>query len=80
LDSFTSAFGTKRTMLVNAIRGYMAEFGIVARTGLHKIKELLAVIADADHVRLPAGARACLAGLAWRFLALNEEICAARAL
>jgi len=67
----------QRTMLVNAIRGHMAEFGIVARTGLPQIKELLAVIADADDARLPPEARACLEGLARQFLSLNEEICAA---
>jgi transposase len=65
----------QRTMLVNAIRGHMAEFGIVARTV--QIKELLAVIADADDGRLPPGARACLESLGRQFLSLNEEICAA---
>jgi transposase len=67
----------QRTMLVNAIRGHMAEFGIVARAGLPQIKELLAVIADADDGRLPPGARACLEGLARQFLSLHEEICVA---
>ncbi len=67
----------QRTMLVNAIRGHMAEFGIVARAGLPQIKELLAVIADRDDHRLPPDARACLEGLARQFLSLHEEICAA---
>lgn len=67
----------QRTMLVNAIRSHMAEFGIVARVGLPQIKELLAVIADPADTRLPPGARACLESLARQFLSLHEEIGAA---
>lgn len=67
----------QRTMLVNAIRGHMAEFGVVAPAGLPRIKELVAVIADPDDHRLPPGARACLEGLARQLLSLNEEIGAA---
>ena len=64
----------QRTMLVNAIRAHMAEFGIVARVGIPRVKELLAVIADADDARLPPIARACLEGLAIQFMSLHEEI------
>ena len=64
----------QRTMLVNAIRAHMAEFGIVAPVGIPRVKELLAVIADADDDRLPPIARACLDGLAGQFLSLHEEI------
>lgn len=67
----------QRTMLVNALRGHMAEFGIVARVGLPQIKELLAVIADPDDRRLPPAARACLESLGRQFLSLHEEICVA---
>ena len=67
----------QRTMLVNAIRAHMAEFGIVTRVGLPQIKELLAVIADRDDHRLPPDARACLESLGRQFLSLHEEICAA---
>ena len=44
----------QRTMLVNAIRAHMAEFGIVAPVGIPRVKELLAVIADPQ--RYPAAA------------------------
>ena len=64
----------QRTMLVNAMRAHMAEFGIVARVGIPRVKELLAVIADADDARLPPIARACLEGLAIQFMSLHEEI------
>ena len=67
----------QRTMLVNALRGHMAEFGIVARVGLPQIKALLAVIADPDDRRLPPAARACLESLGRQFLSLHEEICVA---
>ena len=64
----------QRTMLVNAIRAHMAEFGIVAPVGIPRVKELLAVIADADDDRLPPIARACLEALARQFMSLHEEI------
>ena len=41
----------QRTMLANAIRAHMAEFGIVAPRGIPRVKELLAVIADPDDER-----------------------------
>jgi len=66
----------QRTMLINAIRAHMAEFGIVAPVGVPRVKELLAVIADADDDRLPPIARACLESLARQFLSLHQEICA----
>ena len=64
----------QRTMLVNAIRAHMAEFGIVAPVGIPRVKELLAVIADANDDRLPPIARACLEGLARQYVSLHEEI------
>jgi transposase len=67
----------QRTMLVNAIRAHMAEFGIVAPVGMPRVKELLAVIADADDARLPPAARTCLEALARQFLSLDAEILAA---
>ncbi len=67
----------QRTMLVNAIRAHMAEFGVVARVGLPQVKELLAVIADGEDGRIPPLARACLEGLARQFMSLHEEITAA---
>ena len=50
----------ERTGTINAIRGHMAEFGVVAaRRGLG-MQELLAVISDADDARLPSLARELL--------------------
>ncbi|MEE9249971.1 MAG: IS110 family transposase [Alphaproteobacteria bacterium] len=67
----------QRTMLVNAIRAHMAEFGIVARVGLPQVKELLAVIADQEDGRIPPLARTCLEGLAAQLMSLEREITAA---
>ena len=66
----------QRTMLVNAIRAHMAEFGVVARTGLPQVKELLAVIADEADERIPPLARTCLEGLARQLFSLEREIVA----
>ena len=67
----------QRTMLVNAIRAHMAEFGIVARVGIPQVKVLLDVIADPDDARLPPVARTCLEALAKQFMSLHHKIYAA---
>jgi transposase len=50
----------ERTGTINAIRGHMAEFGIVAAQREAGLKGLLAIITDGDDVRLPAMARELL--------------------
>ncbi len=67
----------QRTMLVNALRAHLAEFGIVAPVGLAQLRALVAIIDDRDDTRLPPLARSCLAGLAQQFVSLNDEITAA---
>jgi len=67
----------QRTMLVNAIRARMAEFGIVARVGRPQVKALFAVIADEEDGRIPPLARTCLVGLAAQLMSLEREITAA---
>ncbi len=67
----------QRTMLVNAIRAHMAEFGVVARVGLPQVRELLEVITDEADKRIPPLARTCLASLARQLLSLEREISAA---
>ena len=66
----------QRTMLINAIRAHMAEFGLIAPAGVPRVKELLAVIADEEDSRLPSVARTCLKGLVRQFLSLEKEITA----
>ena len=64
----------QRTMVINAIRAHMAEFGIVAPVGVPQVKKLLGIIADTDDARLPSLARTCLESLARQFLSLHDEI------
>src|SRR5262249_46631149 len=55
----------QRTMLVNALRAHLAEFGIVAAQGLRNVGELIAMVRDDGDTRLPDMARAVVQGLAW---------------
>ncbi len=63
----------QRTMLVNAIRAHLAEFGIVAPVGLRGITALLEVITDSGDERLPSVARDCLTGLARALASIERE-------
>jgi transposase len=54
----------QRTQLINALRGHLAEFGIVAAKGDAGLKELLAIVADDRDERLPSDARASVIVLA----------------
>ena len=51
----------QRTQLSNAIRGHMAEFGVVAPIGRNGLAQLIAIVADAnDDTCAGRGARCCL--------------------
>ena len=50
----------QRTMLVNALRGHLAEFGLIEAQGLHKVAGLIAIIADETDERIPDLARQVL--------------------
>jgi transposase len=64
----------QRTMLVNALRAHLAEFGIVAPVGLRGLKALLAVISDPTDERLPSLARTCLEGLVASLTTVEREV------
>lgn len=64
----------QRTMLSNAIRGHLAEFGIIARTGREGLGKLLAIIHDQDDEQIPAFARLALIALADQYQELQIEI------
>lgn len=53
----------QRTMLVNALRGHLAELGIVAAQGIAKVTQLTAIVFDEDDGRLPIFARQALQAL-----------------
>jgi transposase len=64
----------QRTMLSNAIRGHMAELGIISAKGRNGTTELLQIIANVAHDRIPPAARFCLDLLARQYLTLNAEV------
>ena len=66
----------QRTMLSNAIRGHMAELGIISAKGRNGTAELLRIIRDVADDRIPPVARFCLDLLARQYLALNAEVSA----
>src|SRR6201982_24201 len=54
----------QRTMLVNALRVHLAEFGIVAAQGVRNVGKLIAIVRDDGDTRLPDVARQVLQVLA----------------
>lgn len=64
----------QRTMLSNAIRGHMAELGLIAAKGRNGTSELLKIVADVEDDRVPEAARFSLDVLARQYAALTTEI------
>ncbi len=64
----------QRTMLVNALRGHMAELGIVAPQGISRVGDLVAVLMGEDEFKLPKLARQALSGLAAELAVLGERV------
>ena len=56
-------FIRQQTAVINAIRGHLAEFGIVAPVGRKGVEDLLRVVADPKDERVPKVARACVVAL-----------------
>jgi transposase len=64
----------QRTMLMNALRGLMAEFGIVVAAGPHHVGELVAMLADPDEQRIPAPLQAGLVRMAKTLRGVERQI------
>lgn len=64
----------QRTMILNAIRAHMAEFGIVTAQGAGKVMELLARLRDGDETRLPETARVAVLALAAQLETLAGQV------
>ena len=64
----------QRTMIANAIRGHMAELGIISAKGRNGTAELLEVIANAADDCIPAVARLSLDALARQYATVAAEI------
>jgi len=65
-------FVKQRTMSVNALRGHLAEFGIIVAKGIGRVDELLA-LAQSD-TELPQIAKSAVAGLAQHLEGLDQSI------
>ena len=66
----------QRTMLVNALRAHLAEFGIVAARGLRNVGQLIAVVRDDADIRLPAVAQQVLRVLASQLQQIEAAVAA----
>jgi len=64
----------QRTMLSNAIRGHLAELGIVSAKGRQGTGTLLEIIADTGDSRVPAVARGILDVLARQYRTIGAEL------
>ena len=66
----------QRTMLVNALRGHMAEFGLIEAQGLHKVAGLIAIVMDDTDERIPEMARQALKVITGQINELQTRIAA----
>jgi len=64
----------QRTMLINGLRGLMAEFGIVVAEGPQHVGDLVAVLADASDRRVPAPLHAGLVTMAAALAGLEQHL------
>src|SRR5471030_154110 len=64
----------QRIQLANAIRGHMAEFGLVAPIGREGLQTLIIMIVETGDERVPEEARTCLELLASQLRLVNEQI------
>jgi transposase len=69
----------QRTMLVNALRGHLAEFGLVGAQGLHKVAALVTIIRNGTDERIPEGARQVLTVIADQIDAVEARVAALEA-
>jgi transposase len=67
-------FIRQQTAVINSIRAYLAEFGIVAPVGRRGVEQLIEVVANPADRRLPDVARACLAALGSQLRELKAQI------
>jgi transposase len=63
----------QRTQIINALRGHLAEFGMVVAQGPAHVAKLIAAVADAEHP-LPEAARPVLLVLVETLNALESQI------
>lgn len=64
----------QRTMTVNALRAHLAEFGVIAPTGIGRVEDLIACVVVGEDPRLPAEARSSLLTLVDQYRALAAQL------
>jgi transposase len=64
----------QRTQLINALRGHLAEIGVIAAQGLRNARALAGLIETEDDETIPACVRRALAPLVHQLRALDQEI------
>ena len=64
----------QRVQLSNAIRGHMAEYGLVAPVGRNGLQRLISIIEDPDDDRVPGVARASLAPLIRQLGLVSDQV------
>jgi transposase len=64
----------QRTMLINALRGHLGEFGIVAPVGRHRVVDLIGTLHAAPEADVPALAREALQSLIAELRTLEVRI------
>jgi len=71
----------QRTQLINALRGHLAEIGVIAAQGLKNARELAGIIKAKSDEMIPGCVRKALAPLVRQLHALDQEIaCSDRAI
>lgn len=65
----------QRTMLVNALRGHLAELGIITRQGATGLSMLVALVEDEGHDLIPPLARSALLLLVQQLREVHEKVC-----
>jgi transposase len=63
----------QRTMLINALRGHLGEFGIIAPVGRHPMVDLVSALQAAGDADVPALAREALQSLIAKLRALEAR-------
>lgn len=66
----------QRTMLINALRGHLAEYGIIAAKGPSNAAQLVALLGEPADDTLPASALAALRAIAAQLATADEQIAA----
>jgi transposase len=64
----------QRTQVINALRGHLSEFGIIAAAGTTKVAGLISIVRDNTDLRLPKAARIALMEVASQVDALKTQI------